>query len=80
MKKKLEKKLVLKKHTVASLDAEKLKELRGGMVDPSLGDDCTRACGGGGHRWHPSDNLSALHVDGLCGCYSQYYWVTCATC
>jgi hypothetical protein len=48
MKKNLIKKLVLKKHTVTNLDADKLKALRGGNMaatEPFCG---TNRCGGGG--------------------------------
>lgn len=67
---KKEKKLVLRKLTVTSLDADKLNSLRGGRAADSIR-DCTEGCGGGSGNW------SAVYVDGMCGCYSQYFFVTC---
>jgi natural product precursor len=44
MKKNLTKKLVLKKHTVASLNAEQLEALRGGNVSPTRPPYCLETC------------------------------------
>lgn len=44
MKKDLSKKLVLKKFTVTSLDADKLNAVRGGRMADSI-KDCTEGCG-----------------------------------
>jgi hypothetical protein len=46
MKKNLIKKLVLKKHTVTSLDAEQLEALRGGNMNASM-KACSEFCDSG---------------------------------
>jgi hypothetical protein len=53
VKKKLTKKLVLKKHTVASLNGEQMEALRGGNMDARsidcVSNDCNPGGSGGGY-------------------------------